>query len=78
MVKDYRPTIEAQNARAAELLKDADVLPLFYVKGREIFQRPTRKGNAVSVGFRVCTVADHVNPAEVCAILNKGDPATEG
>lgn len=67
-------------AIAADLLDPppSDVIPLFYVKGQAIFQRPTRRGDNVTMGFCVCEVCDGVDPAEVCAILNKGEPATEG
>lgn len=54
-----------------------DAIALYYVKGRDIFQRPTRtaKGNTM-MGFAVCEVHYGVDPNDVCAILNKGEPAT--
>lgn len=54
------------------------ILPLFYVKGARIFQRPVRDktGTKVQMGFVICTVHDGVDPDEVCAVLNRGEPAT--
>lgn len=65
---------------AADMLDpppNPDVIALYYVKGRAIFQRPTRtaRGNTM-MGFLVCDVHDGVDPEEVCAILNKGESAT--
>jgi len=52
--------------------------PLFYVKGRSIFQRSVRKpGGLVTMGFLVCRVSEHVDPVAVCALLNKADPPPE-
>jgi len=52
----------------------AEVMPLYYVRGDEIFQRPVRTSrNHISTGFRVCFVSDGVDPNDVCAILNKGE-----
>lgn len=64
---------------AADMLDPppSDVIPLFYVKGNAVFQRPVQHGKNVRMGFCVCEVMDGVDPAEVCAILNKGEPATE-
>lgn len=50
--------------------------PLFYVKDSTIFQRPVRSGTGVRMGFAVCDVHDGVDPAEVCAMLNKSEPPT--
>jgi hypothetical protein len=55
----------------------AEVLPLFYVRGSIVFQRPVRNGDRVRMGFPVCEVMDGVDPDVVCAIMNKGEPATE-
>lgn len=51
--------------------------PLFYIKGSTIFQRPVRSGTGTRLGFAVCDVRDGIDPVDVCAILNKGEPATE-
>lgn len=65
---------------AADMLDPppSDVIALFYVKDRTIFQRPTRtsKGNTM-MGFAVCDVRDGLNPNEVCNIMNRGEPAKE-
>lgn len=52
--------------------------PLFYVKDMTIFQRPVSTEKGVRMGFAVCDVRDGVDPAAVCAILNKGEPADSG
>jgi len=52
-----------------------EIEPLFYVKGAAVFQRPVRSEKGVRMGFRVCDVCDGVDAAEICAILNKGEPA---
>jgi hypothetical protein len=52
--------------------------PLFYTKGDDrIYQRPVKTERGVQMGFAVCKVYDGIDPAEVCAILNRGEPATE-
>lgn len=43
--------------------------PLFYVSDNRVMQRSTK----TTMGFLVCTVHDGVDPAEVCAILNRGE-----
>lgn len=64
------------------MVDKSEIIPLYYVgKGRmdrkTIFQRPVRNDDNIAMGFAVCDVRDGIDPAEVCAILNKGDPATE-
>jgi hypothetical protein len=51
------------------------VKPLFYVRDDSIFRRPIERKANVSMGFRVCTVANGVDPDELCAIMNRGGEA---
>ena len=52
--------------------------PLYYVdRINEIRQRPVRRKTGTTMGFMVCTVADGIDPQELCDILNRGEPATE-
>lgn len=51
--------------------------PLFYTRGRSIYQRPveTKHGNGTTsstMGFLVCVVEEFVDPIEVCRMLNVG------
>lgn len=62
---------------AARVIQPAQPEPLFYVKHGAVYQRPVRTERDVSMGFRVCDVCAGVDPVEVCAILNRGEPATE-
>lgn len=66
---------------AADMLDppNSDAEPLFYVRGKDIFQRPVTNAETrnMSLGFRVCTVADFTDENKVCEILNRGEPATE-
>lgn len=68
---------------AADLLDPpaSDVEPLYYVPendGESVYQRPIRTAKGfLQLGFCVCTVKNDVDAAEVCAILNRGEPATE-
>lgn len=61
---------------AADLLdpQRSDLIPMFYVKGNAVFQRPVRGKKGTTMGFCVCEVSAGVQPADVCAILNKGEP----
>lgn len=54
-----------------------DVISYFYVKQGYIFKRPVRVGENITMGFPVCLVCDGVDAEQVCAILNRGEPATE-
>ena len=47
--------------------------PLYYVKGDAVYQRPVEHGTRVQLGFCVCVVMDGVDPAAVCALLNKAE-----
>jgi|SRR6185369_2424106 len=74
-------TVEFDQREARPTVAPLAAKPLYYVKGDAIFQRPVRnhKTGSVRMGFRVCTVADGVDPVEVCTILNRGEapPADE-
>lgn len=54
--------------------------PLFYVKGRVIYQRPVKSPpplRSIALGFAVCEVCGGVDPDEVCRILNMGEKPPE-
>lgn len=52
--------------------------PLYYVSSHGganvIFQRPVKTKKGIRMGFAVCEVCDGVDPATICAMLNKAEP----
>jgi hypothetical protein len=63
---------------AALKVIEIDTSPFYYVRGDAIFHRPVQSDFGASMGFRVCIVSEGIDPAAVCALLNKAEPVLFG